>query len=71
VYEPVGRERVKLPAGEFDALKVARKPERADDRRTTEIWLAPALGYLPVRILLTEKDGTRLDQQASRFSSLP
>lgn len=71
VYEAVGRERVKLPAGEFEALKVARRPERADDRRTTEIWLAPALGYLPVRILLTEKDGTRLDQQASRFNSLP
>jgi hypothetical protein len=68
IYESAGRERVKVAAGEFDALKVSRKPARADDRRTTEIWLAPTLGYLPVRIVFTEENGTRLDQQAARFT---
>ncbi len=67
VYEAVGRERVKLPAGEFDALKVARRLDESE-KRATEIWLAPSLGYLPVRILLIDKDGSRLDQQASRIT---
>ncbi len=68
VYGAAGRERVKVAAGEFDAIKVARRPERADDRRVTEIWLAPSLGGLPVRILLVDKDGARLDQQATRIT---
>jgi hypothetical protein len=66
VYEAVKRETVQVVAGEFEALKVARRPQRADDRRETEIWLARELGYLPVRIVLTDKDGVRLDQQAAR-----
>jgi hypothetical protein len=64
VFEAVGREQLKVPAGEFDALKIMRRPEDAGDRRVTEIWLARALGWLPVRIVLVEGDGTRLDQQA-------
>ncbi len=68
VYQAQGRERVKVPAGEFDALKVVRRMERTDDKRGVEIWLAPALGHLPVRILITDKDGVRLDQQASRIT---
>ncbi len=64
VFEAAGREQLKVPAGEFEALKVVRRPEDANDRRVTEIWLARALGWLPVRIVLVEHDGTRLDQQA-------
>jgi hypothetical protein len=64
VFDRAARERVKVPAGEFDALKVARRPEDANDRRVTEIWLARALGGLPVRILLVDRDGARIDQQA-------
>ena len=68
VYEAVARERVKVLYGELDALKVARRPDGPEDRRTTEIWLAPLLGDLPVRILLTDKDGSRIDQQAARIT---
>jgi hypothetical protein len=64
VFEAAGREQVKVPAGEFEALKIVRRPEDAGDRRVTEIWLARSLGWLPVRIVLVERDGTRLDQQA-------
>jgi hypothetical protein len=35
-----------------------------------EIWLAPALGYLPVRIRLTQDNGDYVDQQW-RSSSAP
>jgi hypothetical protein len=67
VYVPAGRERIRVPAGEFDALKLVKKKERPDDRGA-EIWLAADRSYLPVRILVTEKDGTRLDQVAVRIA---
>lgn len=68
VYEPAGRETVKTPAGEFEALKLARRKHGPDDR-SSEIWLAAKLGYVPVRILVVEKDGTRIDQVAIRVST--
>jgi len=64
VFDAAGRERVKVPAGEFQALKVVRRPQDANDNRVTEIWLARSLGWLPVRILLVDRDGARVDQQA-------
>jgi Protein of unknown function (DUF3108) len=69
VFDVVGRERVKTPAGEFDAVKLARRKDGPEDRRSTEIWLATARGQLPVRVLITEKDGSRLDQLATRIST--
>jgi len=67
VYLASGRERVRVSAGEFDALKLVRKKAQSDDR-STEIWLATDRSYLPLRILVTEKDGTRLDQVAVRIA---
>jgi hypothetical protein len=64
VYEFLRRERVHTPAGEFDARVVGRS---AHDERL-EMWLAPALGNLPVRMLVTEKDGDRYDQLATRIT---
>jgi len=64
----VGRERLKIPAGEFDTVKVERIKDGPEDRRSTEIWLAPAHGYIPIRMLATDKDGTQLDQVATKIS---
>lgn len=66
-WQPAGREKVKTPAGEFDALKMVRKG--AGEERGAEIWLAADRNYLPVRVLITEKDGTRLDSVAVRISA--
>ena len=66
-YKVAGRERVKTPAGEFDALKLVKRKENPDDK-ATEIWLAAERNYLPVRILVVEKDGSRIDQVAVRIS---
>jgi hypothetical protein len=38
-----------LPAGSLQALKISRSPRNEYDQRL-ELWLAPQLGYLPVRI---------------------
>jgi hypothetical protein len=69
VFEVVGQERVKTPAGEFEATKLARRKDGPEDRRSTEIWLAHSRGNIPVRMLVTEKDGTRIDQVAVRIST--
>ena len=67
-YEPAGRERVKTPAGEFDALKLVKKKKQPQDRGT-EIWLALDRQYLPVRIVVEDKDGARLEQNAVKIAA--
>jgi hypothetical protein len=67
-FDKVGSERVKTPAGEFDAVKIVRRKDGPDDKRSTEIWLAPGRGWIPVRIRVTEKDGTEIDQVAARIA---
>lgn len=68
VYRPAGRERVRVPAGEFETLKLVRKPD-APGERGTEVWLAASRNYFPVRIVITEKDGTRIEQVAVRIAT--
>ena len=62
---PIGRERIATPAGEFDTVKVLRKNGSGD---VAEIWLASNRSYLPVRIVVVEKDGTRYEHVATRIS---
>ena len=64
-YKLVGKERVKTPVGEFDTLKAARQ---GDDRETAEVWLAPQYSYIPIRLLVVDKDGTRMEQLPTRIS---
>jgi hypothetical protein len=68
VFQAAGRERVKTPAGEFDALKLVKRRDNPQDK-ATEIWLAVDRQYIPVRILIVDKDGTRLDQLAAKISA--
>lgn len=67
-YAIAGREMLKTGAGEFEALKLVKQREPGDDRGT-EIWLAPKRDYLPLRVLVIERDGTRLDQLLTRIES--
>jgi len=53
-----------LPAGRWDALRVEVVPQKIFDQRI-ELWLAPQLDHLPVRIRLTESNGDVLDLQLS------
>lgn len=46
--------RVKAAGRTYDTLPISYS---RDDGRRTVLWCAPALGYLPVRIEYTEKDG--------------
>lgn len=69
VYAIAGRERVKTPAGEFDGLKLVKRKD-SPQAKSTEIWLAADRDYVPVRVLIIDKDGTRLDQRATKISPL-
>jgi hypothetical protein len=55
-------EKLTLPAGEFSAVKLIRKPQRDYDQ-TVEVWLAPSIGWLPVRTRITQQNGDFVDQQ--------
>lgn len=63
-YIVAGEERITTPAGEFETLHLVRKGEKNDNG--TELWLASKRHMLPVRILVIEKDGTRIEQSATR-----
>jgi len=63
-----GHERLKTQAGEFEALKLI-KQRGPGDSRETEIWFAMRRDYLPLRVLVVEKDGTKLDQVVTRIGS--
>jgi hypothetical protein len=67
-YQPAGRERIQTPAGEFNALKLVKHKDHPQDK-ATEIWLAVDRQYLPVRILVIDKDGKRIDQVATRIAA--
>lgn len=55
-------ETLTLPGGDLAAVHLWRDPSGEYDPKT-EVWLAPALGYLPVRIRLTQRNGDFVDQQ--------
>ena len=64
-YKVIGREKIRLPIGELNTVKVARQ---GDERESAELWLAADRAYLPVRLVVVEKDGTRYEQVATRIS---
>ena len=66
-YLIAGPEKLKTEAGEVDTVKLVKERAPGDDRRT-EVWFSVKQNYIPVRVLVVEKDGTRLDQVATQVS---
>jgi uncharacterized protein DUF3108 len=65
VYRLAGQEKLRLPAGEFQTIKLVRSREN----ESAEVWLAKELGNFPVRVVVVYKDGKRLEQLAVRVST--
>ncbi len=61
-FTVAAEELLTLPYGDVKTIKLQRKPQRDYDQ-TVEIWLAPALNYLPVRSKITQSNGDFIDQQ--------
>lgn len=57
-----GEEQLTVPAGDFMVRKLTRNPRLPFDDKV-EVWLAPELGYLPVRLKLTQPGGDFADMQ--------
>ena len=64
-----GEEELAVPAGQFQARKLTRNPRKPFDDRI-ELWLAPALGWLPVRIRQTQSNGDFIDLQMRNQNAL-
>ena len=56
-----GDEHMALPSGDGHVFKLSRAPRSEYDPRV-ELWVAPTLHYLPVRIRLTQSNGDYADQ---------
>ncbi len=57
-----GTETLDLPAGPTPALKLQRLPRADRDRdQQADLWLGTGLGYLPVRIRITQSNGDFAD----------
>ena len=67
-YEVLGAETLATLAGEVPALHVRpRREARPGGDLTAEMWVAPSLQYLPVRILIRQDEQTYLDLLVDRL----
>lgn len=64
----VGPEKLSTPAGELQTLHISKERDGPQDK-TTDIWFATERNYLPVRILVVDKDGSRADQVVTRIDN--
>ena len=60
-------ETLELPVGNLSAMHLVRAPQQAYDNKV-EVWLAPSMGHLPVRILWTQANGDVVDQRLASHS---
>ncbi|MCG3189367.1 MAG: hypothetical protein LKCHEGNO_01741 [Burkholderiaceae bacterium] len=66
-YDVTGQETLRLPFGEVSTMHVKpRRLHRPGSEITTQMWFAPDLQYLPVRILVEQGDDTFIDLQLER-----
>ncbi|EHR72948.1 Protein of unknown function (DUF3108) [Burkholderiales bacterium JOSHI_001] len=66
VYDVVGEDQLSLPFGPLPAFHLKpRRPGRGGEM-TAQIWIAPTLQYLPVRILIHQDEQTWVDLMLER-----
>lgn len=55
-----GQETIKVPGGELSATRLTHEPT-AERSQKLELWYAPSLGFIPIRIRITEGNSDYLD----------
>ena len=58
----VGNETIRVKGDELSTVKLMRPPAKEFDSKV-ELWYAPSMGYLPIRIRLTQPNGDFADMQ--------
>jgi hypothetical protein len=64
----LGTETLDTPLGSLETLKMER--HRRDGRETT-LWCAPALGFLPVKVMHREREGWSVTMYVERLEGRP
>ncbi len=67
IYDVVGSEVLATPAGAVEAFHVKPRREAGGGDLTAEVWIAPSLQYLPVRILVRQDRETWIDMTIERL----
>jgi hypothetical protein len=66
-YDVIGQETLQMPFGEVSAMHVKpRRLAKSSTDLTAQMWFAPGLQYLPVRILVQQEGGNYIDLQLQR-----
>lgn len=65
-YDVEASERVRTPAGDFDAVRITRRTEPGQ-KDSAHLWVAADFG-LPVKLVHVERDGKRCEHVAKRIS---
>ena len=68
VLSGVGEERIETALGTFDTILIRR--ERENSKRRTTYWCARELGFLPVKIVHTERDGKSMTLRIESLSGI-
>ncbi len=67
VYEVLETETLYTPAGPVEAVHVKPRREGRTNELTAELWVAPSLQYLPVRLLIRQDAQTYIDLLLERL----
>lgn len=65
-YKLAGEEKITTPAGQFQTIHLVK--QRTADEDGTEIWLAKKRHYFPVRIVIEERNGGKLEQNLTSLA---
>ena len=66
IYDVVGEDLLQFPFGEVATFHVKPRREASGGDLTAEIWFAPTLQYLPVRILIRQQQESWVDLTLER-----
>ena len=67
-FKVVGNEKIATPLGEMQTLHIEKVRDGPDDK-ATDIWFATERDFIPVRVLVVDKDGERADQIVTRIEN--
>jgi len=73
IFTVEGEETLQLPTGNIQAVKLQRLPRPGNERdrgQKAELWLGRHIGWLPVRIRLTQESGDFVDLSLTQHEAL-
>jgi hypothetical protein len=68
VFKVVKRDTVHTAMGELDTVHLVKSPPPDAKGQQLDIWLAPKLGWFPVRLRFDDGDGDFVEQTLEKFS---